>query len=457
MRKIVLLFPTVLFIFFSSAQTPTSEKSKPSLGIKTGLNISRLRLTGTGSALLECDFRTGFVAGAFANFPLTKSSLSLQPEFLYSSMGGDIKYVANQRHNLRLNYFSIPVLIKYKISDNLNVFAGPQVDAIIFAKEHIYLGEFNVTNQTNEFDALATGGMEWWPWKTIVLCGRYMHGFNEVYTRAPAVSMSNRGFQFTIGLKFTKPKPWKEPEVIVISPTIYKDSDGDGIFDSSDKCPTVPGVAKYEGCPVPDTDKDGIFDDKDKCPEQPGYPELDGCPYPDRDKDGVTDNKDKCPDEPGSTKNDGCPVFDRDNDGVPEATDRCPDEPGSASNQGCPEIKEDVLQKTAVIAKNIYFALNSSRLQSKSYGPLDELVQILKNNPTYKLSIQSHTDNTGINSYNQKLSDNRSATVMSYLVKKGIDASRLTAAGFGEEKPIATNDTKEGRSLNRRSELKLSN
>jgi len=158
-----------------------------------------------------------------------------------------------------------------------------------------------------------------------------------------------------------------------------------------------------------------------------------------------------------TTKNDGCPITDRDNDGVPDATDRCPDEPGPVSNQGCPEIKEEVMQKTAAIAKSIYFDLNSSKLQRRSYGPLDELVQILKDNPTYKIAIESHTDNSGTNEYNQKLSNNRSASVMKYLVNKGIDASRLTATGFGEEKPIATNDTKEGKSLNRRSELKLSN
>ena len=115
------------------------------------------------------------------------------------------------------------------------------------------------------------------------------------------------------------------------------------------------------------------------------------------------------------------------------------------------------MQKAAAIAKSIYFDLNSSKLQRRSYGPLDELVQILKDNPSYKLAIESHTDNSGTNDYNQKLSNNRSATVMRYLVSKGIDASRLTATGFGEETPIATNDTPDGRALNRRSELKLSN
>jgi len=457
MRKIVLLFTTVFIILLSSAQAPTPEKQKPSLGIKTGLNLSRMRLNGKIPGVLESDFRRGFVAGAFVNFPFGKSPISLQPEFLYSSMGGDIADQYNDEQKLRFNYFSIPLLLKYKITNKFGVLAGPQVDALIYAREKNSLGLFNVTKQAEEFDALVTGGLEWWASKNIVIGGRYMHGFKKVYTRAPEVSMNNRGFQITIGLKFTKPKPWSAPEVVIVPPPVDKDSDGDGIFDSRDKCPTVPGVAKYEGCPVPDTDKDGVFDDKDKCPEQPGFPELDGCPYPDRDRDGVTDNKDKCPDEPGSTKNDGCPITDRDNDGVPDATDRCPDEPGPVSNQGCPEVKEEVMQKTAAIAKSIYFDFGSAKLQRRSYAPLDELVQILKDNPTYQLSIESHTDNVGSNETNQRLSDNRSSSVMSYLVKKGIDASRLTATGFGEEKPVATNDTNEGRSLNRRSELRLKN
>ncbi len=458
MRKIILFLLTGFFLYLNTtAQNPSTDKQKVSLGIKTGTNISRLKLNGKIPGLLETNFRTGYVAGAFVNFPVRKSPFSIQPEFLYSSMGGDLLTEQNEKQNLRFNYFSVPVLLKYQFTKKLAAFAGPQVDFIIYGKETNKFGNFNVTDNTEETDASTTWGMEWWPWKHIVLNGRYIHGFKKVYTTAPEISMNNRGFQLTIGLRFHKAKPWVEPTPVIITPPVDKDSDGDGILDSRDKCPTVPGVAKYEGCPVPDTDKDGVFDDKDKCPEMAGYPELDGCPYPDRDKDGVTDNKDRCPDEPGSTKNDGCPVVDRDSDGVLDAVDRCPDEPGPASNQGCPTVKEEIITKTAAIAKSIYFDLNSAKLQQRSYAPLDELVQILKDNPSYKLSIESHTDNSGTNAYNQNLSERRSTTVMSYLVSKGIDASRLRAVGYGEEKPVASNDTKEGRALNRRSELKLSN
>ena len=454
MRKFVLLLTTVFCVIslpvLSQSTDKQTEKQKISLGIKTGVNVSRLKLNGKIPGVVNSDFRTGFVAGAFVNFPAGKSPFSFQPEFLYSSMGGDLTNELNEKQNLRFNYFSIPVLIKYQFSKKLAAFAGPQLDAIIYAEESNKLGEFDITNSVSEVDYYATWGMELWPWRDIVLNARYMHGFKKVYTTAPDISMNNRGFQITLGLRFRKAKPW--PETVIVPPPVDKDTDGDGIFDSRDKCPTVPGVARYEGCPIPDTDKDGIFDDKDKCPDMPGYPELDGCPYPDRDRDGVTDNKDRCPDEPGSTKNDGCPIVDRDGDGVPDATDRCPDTPGPASNYGCPE---DVKTKLTYIAKNIYFHVDKATLQDISFEPLNQLADILTRYPNAKLTIEGHTDNTGSNAHNLTLSNNRAKAVVDYLVSKGIDASRLTAVGFGEEKPVTTNKTAEGRTLNRRVELKL--
>ena len=453
MRKFLLLLATVLFVIISlPVSSQTTPKQKVSVGIKSGVNISRLKLNGKIPGLMTSEFRTGFVAGTFASFPVGKSPFSIQPELLYSSMGGDLRNELNEKQNLRFNYISIPVLIKYQFTKKLAAFAGPQVDAIVYAKENNKFGEFNITESVEEFDAYATWGLEWWPWKDIVLNTRYMHGFKEVYTTAPDVSMNNRGFQITLGLRFRKPKPWVEPTVTIVPPPVDKDTDGDGIFDSRDKCPTVPGVAKYEGCPIPDTDKDGVFDDKDKCPEMAGYPELDGCPYPDRDKDGVTDNKDRCPDEPGSTKNDGCPIADRDGDGVPDDIDRCPNVPGPASNFGCPE---DVKTKLTYIAKNIYFHTNKATLQQVSFEPLDQLVDILTRYPNATLVIEGHTDNTGTNDYNLKLSENRAKTVLNYLTGKGIAASRLSAVGYGEEKPVSTNKTAAGRTLNRRVELKL--
>ena len=104
-------------------------------GIKTGVNVSRFNLNGNLSDLVNADFRTGFVAGAFVNFPVKKSPISFQPEFLYSSMGSDLSTELKEKVNYRLNYFSVPVLIKYQFSKKLVAFAGPQLDAILYAEE----------------------------------------------------------------------------------------------------------------------------------------------------------------------------------------------------------------------------------------------------------------------------------------------------------------------------------
>ena len=122
------------------------------------------------------------------------------------------------------------------------------------------------------------------------------------------------------------------------------------------------------------------------------------------------------------------------------------------SNYGCPE---DVKTKLTYIAKNIYFHVDKATLQDISFEPLNQLADILTRYPNAKLTIEGHTDNTGSNAHNLTLSNNRAKAVVDYLVSKGIDASRLTAVGFGEEKPVTTNKTAEGRTLNRRVELKL--
>jgi OmpA-OmpF porin, OOP family len=283
------------------------------------------------------------------------------------------------------------------------------------------------------------------------------HFFVTSQYRVPITTeTANYHFQHSIGIAGVIGKK-KEPKIIPPPPPPPPvDTDGDGITDDKDKCPTVPGVLRYEGCPVPDTDKDGINDDDDKCPTVPGLARYQGCPVPDTDKDGINDEEDKCPTVPGVARYQGCPVPDTDGDGVNDEEDKCPNLAGPKENQGCPLVTEEVKKKVDYAANNILFVTGSYKLLSKSYKGLDEVVKILKDNPDMNLAIDGHTDNVGNDALNQKLSDNRAAAVKNYFVSKGIAESRITSTGHGETAPIADNKTAAGRQKNRRVEMKLS-
>lgn len=234
------------------------------------------------------------------------------------------------------------------------------------------------------------------------------------------------------------------------------DRDGDGIPDKDDKCPDVKGLAKYQGCPIPDTDGDGINDEEDKCPTVPGLARYQGCPIPDTDKDGINDEEDKCPTVPGVARYQGCPIPDTDGDGVNDEEDKCITIPGPKENFGCPIIPEEIKKRVDIAAKNILFITGSFKLQTKSFKGLNDVAKIMSENPGMSLNIDGHTDHVGSDEMNLKLSQNRADAVKNYIVSKGIDPSRITATGYGESKPIATNATAAGRQQNRRSELTLS-
>jgi outer membrane protein OmpA-like peptidoglycan-associated protein len=244
-----------------------------------------------------------------------------------------------------------------------------------------------------------------------------------------------------------------EPKAVPIP--VVTDRDHDGILDSLDACPDEAGLEALQGCP--DKDGDGIADKDDKCPDVSGLAKYQGCPIPDTDKDGINDEEDKCPNVPGVARYDGCPVPDTDGDGVNDEEDKCPKEVGPASNFGCPVIDVVVVEKVNKAAENIFFATGSSRLLAKSFKSLKEVAQILKDNPSYNIDVDGHTDNTGSDELNQKLSENRANAVKQYLIGNNISAERIVATGFGERKPIADNNTAVGRSKNRRVEMRLRN
>ena len=278
---------------------------------------------------------------------------------------------------------------------------------------------------------------------------------NSTYRVPITNETSNYHFQHGIGFAGRIGKK-KEVKVIPPPPPPPPDTDKDGIIDSEDKCPTVPGLARYQGCPIPDTDKDGINDEEDKCPTVPGLARYQGCPIPDTDKDGINDEEDKCPTVFGYVRYQGCPIPDTDGDGTNDEEDKCVTIPGPKENFGCPIISEEIKKKVDIAAKNILFVTGSAKLQTKSFKGLNEVAQIMKDNPGMSLAIDGHTDAVGSDEKNMVLSQNRANAVKDYLVKKGIEESRITATGHGETMPIADNKTAAGRQQNRRSELKLS-
>ena len=234
------------------------------------------------------------------------------------------------------------------------------------------------------------------------------------------------------------------------------DTDGDGIIDGSDSCPDVAGLAEFQGCP--DTDGDGIADKDDACPEVAGPKSLKGCP--DADGDGIDDKSDKCPQVKGPSENGGCPWPDTDGDGVLDKDDKCVDVKGPASNNGCPVVaapSTEVIKKLNDYAKTILFDTAKSTFQKQTYPVLQAITSILKEYPDSNFSIEGHTDSDGKDASNQTLSENRASAVKNYLVENGINASRLSSAGFGETKAIDSNKTKAGKANNRRVEVKLVN
>ena len=142
------------------------------------------------------------------------------------------------------------------------------------------------------------------------------------------------------------------------------------------------------------------------------------------------------------------PPADTDNDGVIDDKDMCADTPSTVTvdAKGCPEYQGGQLE-------GVKFETNSANLTLNSQTILDEAAEELKTYPELDIEVAAYTDSMGADSYNLMLSQKRAESVMTYLVSKGVNPAQLTAKGYGEANPIATNDTAAGRAENRRVEL----
>ncbi|MEI8259209.1 MAG: OmpA family protein, partial [Deltaproteobacteria bacterium] len=289
-----------------------------------------------------------------------------------------------------------------------------------------------------------------------------------------------------------------------------RDSDGDGVLDDQDRCPSVPQGAHPDparvGCPIGDRDGDTVLDADDQCPDVPQGEHPDaarrGCPEGDRDHDTVLDSADQCPDvaqgehadptragcpdgdddrdtvlnsqdqcraEPQGDHPDaarpGCPVGDRDHDTVIDSADHCPDQPGAPSTDpvrnGCPGLVA-VQNCRLNITQPVFFATNRATILPRSNGVLTAVAEALAVSPALRrISVEGHTDDVGNDARNLQLSQRRADSVMAWLVTHGIDGGRLEAHGFGETRPLQPvtalrgRPMRDARSGNRRVEFRI--
>ncbi|AKU90232.1 OmpA family protein [Vulgatibacter incomptus] len=176
----------------------------------------------------------------------------------------------------------------------------------------------------------------------------------------------------------------------------------------------------------------------------------------DSDGDGIPDHLDRCPNEPGPAELDGCP--DTDGDGIPDIEDKCPTVPGLAIHDGCPaEYPLATFENGKIELKaEINFDTGRADIKKDSFEVLDVVASLLRDHPEIKkVRIDGHTDSQGSAQLNHGLSRRRAASVVDYLVGKGITRERVSSAGYGPDRPIASNSTPLGRAKNRRVEFTI--
>jgi outer membrane protein OmpA-like peptidoglycan-associated protein len=224
------------------------------------------------------------------------------------------------------------------------------------------------------------------------------------------------------------------------------DSDGDGVPDGEDACPSTPGIRSSNpaknGCPL-DSDDDGIPDTEDACPLVKGprtdNPRTNGCPP-------LPDRPPPPPPPPG----------DRDQDGVPDVEDACPDLPGARhpdpTRNGCPDI---VIGPTGItVFDKILFKTGSAEILPESNPILDKVAKALIEHPELVLiEVAGHADERGSEKLNLSLTQARVDSVMVALIARGVERSRLRARGYGYYCPREEGHDEEAWGKNRRVEF----
>jgi outer membrane protein OmpA-like peptidoglycan-associated protein len=235
----------------------------------------------------------------------------------------------------------------------------------------------------------------------------------------------------------------QQPVVVQQVATNEPDADRDAVPDSRDLCAaTAPGsTVDAQGCQVyRDTDDDGVTDVRDRCPATPHGTLIDGYGCPARPMEVVRE----------------APARDSDGDGIDDPRDKCPGTPSGvhADASGCPIVIPKMEGPRTVTLRGVTFMSGRDELSPSSLVVLDEVAKQLVAVPELKIEIAGHTDSKGTRIRNIRLSLARAEAVRAYLVMQGVPAERLTARGYGPDKPVASNAGPNGRAMNRRVELR---
>lgn len=467
-RKII-----VALLVFGTLLGSKHAQAQVRLGVLGGLHSSNIlennSLQGWDTAVKRyLRSQTGFQLGFILEVPIGRSGFYLQPAITYITKGRQFNRnndsitalwtdTIYNRATVNLSYVEIPLDLTYKIAltsggrNNFFVSAGPYVafinggntttESLTTSPQEQYNSQTEpllVGKGKGAFKTIDIGinGKAGFELGNLMLNLYYSRGLTNMYTADYPGTFHNTVFGASIGV-------WISGQGVP-PPVKKKDTDKDGIPDVEDACPLKPGTAKYHGCPVPDTDHDGIDDEHDSCPTVPGLARYHGCPIPDRDGDGVNDEEDHCPDSAGPASNHGCPLP------PPPAVVVAPPVAPVLT------IAAEDIAAINYIAHNVLFNSGSAQFQDSSYAALDTLAARMLAHPEWKLTIEGHTDNSGIQAKNMTLSQARADAIRNYLLKKGVSPDRLTAVGYGATRPVADNRTIKGRAANRRVELKLS-
>lgn len=446
MKKFLFSLIVIGMVTTVVAQTPTSYKKRPSFGLSFFMNdmytAERISKNSLSTVMSKQQWAKGSEMTPGLSLQYFKG-LTEQIDFMGSLAGTFTKYPFYPKSGVTP---STNAKFLMEVDANLNVklltdkyIVVPYLTFGLGAS--MYSGTYYAA-QGNTGAGLQIGLGE----------GTFL---NTQFLYRPAISnLAVNHLAYTIGI--ASPLKEKSKPVVVTPPpppppVVEKDTDGDGILDKDDKCPTEAGLAKYQGCPVPDTDKDGINDENDKCITEAGLAKYQGCPIPDTDKDGINDEEDKCPSVPGLPRYQGCPIPDTDGDLVNDEEDKCKTVKGTVANYGCPELKEQF----KFDYKQVQFVSGSAVLTAKSKAELNKVLKAMNEYPTLKLYVDGHTDNTGSDKINKALSLKRANAVKAYLASKKIAAERLLTDGLGSSKPIDSNKTAKGRAQNRRVEFRV--